>query len=247
MNLHLETFIRDARNIAELRGIPWNIQLDAEGIVIPDQAWNLTQMVGASQPPTTWVNDLGTDRRTIEVLNSAPQPGPQRAYCKRPLSRHWQDLIKACLVDQLLVRRNTCGHASCSVVGPLRVLATCAATVEPWAVTVDDVAFAIDTARKVQASGTLADLVFGVVRNILDPNHLTDFGPLSPSLTRDKKIQVRRSKFAKSMDDLRSDLDERKSAEKLPERRAFWELVRIVFTETPRSFLDYCDLLRQKH
>jgi hypothetical protein len=117
-------------------------------------------------------------------------------------------------------------------------LATCASNSEPWALTVDDVSFAIDTARKVQASGKLADLIFGVVRSILDPNHLTDRGPLSPALERDKKVHVRTSKFTKSVDDLRSDLDERKSAEKLPERRAFWELVRIVFTETPKSFLD---------
>jgi len=238
MNSSLEAFIREARSIAESRGIPWNLELDAEGIVIGGQTWNLTQMVGASPPPTTWLNDLGTDRRTIAVLNSSPPPGPQRTYSKKPLSRHWQDLIKACAIDQLLVRRNTCPHVSCNVVRPLRVLATCAANTEPWALTVDDLAFAIDTAKKIQASGKLADLIFGAVRSILDPNHLTDSGPLSPALERDKKVHVRTSKFTKSMDDLRSDLDERKSSEKLPERRAFWELVRIVFTETPRSFLD---------
>lgn len=238
MNSNLETFIRDARNIAESRTIPWDLQLDTEGIVIQGQAWNLTQIVGASPPPTTWLNDLGTDRKTVDLLKSSPPPGPQRTYTKRPLSCHWQDLIKACAVDQLLVRRNTCPHVVCNVVRPLRVLATCVANTEPWAVTVDDVAFTIETARKVQASGKLADLIFGVVRGILDPNHLTDSGPLSPALERDKKVHVRTSKFTKSMDDLRSDLDERKSAEKLPERRAFWELVRIVFTETPRSFLD---------
>ncbi len=238
MNSNLETFIRDARNIADSRGIVWDLQLDADGIAMRGHAWNLTQIVGASPPPAIWLNDLGTDRRTVEVLNSSAPPGPQRMYCKRPLSRPWQDLIKACAIDQLLVRRNTCPHVTCNVVRPLRVLATCAANAEPWAITVDDVAFAIDSARKVQASGKLADLIFGAVRSILDPNHLTDYGPLSPALERDKKIHARTSKFTKSMDDLRSDLDERKSAEKLPERRAFWELTRIVFTETPRSFLD---------
>lgn len=238
MNSSLEAFIREARNIAESRGIPWELELDADGIVIAGQAWNLTQMVGASRPPTTWLNDLGTDRKTVDLLNSFPPPGPQRTYSKRPLSQHWQDLIKACAIDQLLVRRNTCPHVTCNVIRPLRVLATCAANPEPWTITVDDASFAIDTARKIQVSGKLADLIFGVVRSILDPNHLTDSGPLSPALERDKKVHIRASKFTKSMDDLRSELDERKSAEKLPERRAFWELVRIVFTETPKSFLD---------
>lgn len=59
-----------------------------------------------------------------------------------------------------------------------------------------------------------------------------------PTLERDKRVHVRTSKFSKSQDQIRANLEDRKNAEKLPERRAFWELVRIVFTETPKSFLD---------
>ena len=238
MNSYFETFIRDAKAIAEQRDVNWDVQLGPDGIAVPGQGWNLTQMVGVSPPPVTWLNDFGTDRNTVDLLNSSPPPGPLRTYSKKPLSRDWQDLLKACAIDQLLVRRNTGPHVVGNVVRPLRVLATCAANPEPWSIRVDDATFAIDTARKVQASGKLADLIFGVIRSIVDPNHLTDTGPLAPALTRDKKVHVRTSKFTKSLDEIRSDLDERKNAEKLPERRAFWELARIVFTETPRSFLD---------
>jgi len=238
MNSYLEAFIWDAKTIAEQRGVNWDVQLGPDGVAIPGQGWNLTQMVGASPPPVIWLNDFGTDRNTIDLLNSSPPVGPVRMYSKRPLSRDWQDLLKACAIDQLLVRRNTCGHVFGNVVRPLRVLATCAANPEPWSIRVDDATFAIDTARKVQASGKLADLIFGVIRSILDPHHLTDTGPLAPALTRDKKVHIRTSKFTKSLDEIRSDLAERKNAEKLPERRAFWELARIVFTETPKSFLD---------
>jgi hypothetical protein len=238
MNSYLETFIRDAKEIADQRGVNWNVQLGPDGVAIAGQGWNLTQMVGASPPPVTWLNDFGTDRNTIDLLNSSPPLEPLRTYSKKPLSRDWQDLIKACAIDQLLVRRNTCPHVVCNVVRPLRVLATCAPIPGPWAITAADVTFAIDTARKIQPSGKLADLIFGVIRSIVDPNHLTDIGPLVPALVRDKKVHIRASKFTKSLEELRSDLDERKNAEKLPERRAFWELARIVFTETPRSFLD---------
>jgi len=41
-----------------------------------------------------------------------------------------------------------------------------------------------------QSSGKLADLVFGVIRSILDPNHLTDAGPLVPALERDEKVHA---------------------------------------------------------
>lgn len=238
MNLNLEAFVRDAKVIAEQRGVTWNVQLGPDGVAPKGMGWNLTQMVKASPPPTDWLNDFGTDRKTIEVLNASSSTGPVRTYSKKPLSHDWQDLIKAAVIDQLFVRKNTCSHVVCSVTRPLRVLATCAASVDPSVLTVDDVNFAVETARKIQASGKLADLIFGVVRSILDPNHLIDNGPLFSSLERDKRIHERTAKFAKAAKDIRSDLEERKNAEKLPERRAFWELVRIVFTEKPRSFLD---------
>jgi hypothetical protein len=238
MNSYIDTYIRDARTIAEQRGLEWDVQLDAEGVALPGAGWNLTKMVGDSPPPTIWLNDFGTDRKTVEHLNSSPAPGPLRTYRKMPLSREWQNLLKACAVDQLFVRRNTCPHVVGSVTRPLRVLATCCTKTEPWKITADDAIFAIEVSRKVQPSGKLADLIFGVIRSILDVNHLTDASPLSPLLVRDKKVHIRASKFIKSTDEIRSKLEERKNAEKLPERRAFWELTRIVFTERPRSFLD---------
>jgi len=238
MNSYLDTYIRDARAIAEQRDIEWDLQLDAEGVAVPGRGWNLTEMAGDSPPPTIWMNDFGTDRKTVDHLNSSPGTGPLRTYRKMLLSCDWQDFLKACAIDQLFVRRNTCHHVVGNVVRPLRVLATCCANPEPWTITADDVSFAIDVSRKTQSSNKLADLIFGVVRNILDTNHLTNAGPLAPALVRDQKIHVRTSKFIKSTDEIRSDLEERKNAEKLPERRAFWELARIVFTEQPRSFLD---------
>jgi len=238
MNSNLEAYIRDARVIADQRGIMWDIPLGPDGVACKGRGWNLTQMANASPPPTAWLNDFGTDKLAVGILNSSPPPGPVRTYNKEPLPKHWQDLIKAVAIDQLLVRRNTCAHVVCNVARPLRVLATCAGNKKPWEIMVDDVDFAVETARKVQASGKLADLIFGVIRSILDPNHLTDNGPLFPGLERDKKVHARAAKFTKSTDELRSNLEERKHAEKLPERRAFWELVRIVFTETPKSFLD---------
>jgi hypothetical protein len=238
MNLNLEAFIRDSQAIAAERGIRWNIELGSDGVAPKGQGWNLTQMVHASPPPTDWLNDFGTDRVTVEILNANPVTGPVRTYMKKPLPEPWQHLMKACAIDQLLVRRNTCPHVVGNVCRPLRVLATCAASNDPSALTVDDVNFAVETARKIQASGKLADLIFGVVKSILDPNHLIDNGPLFPSLERDKRIHERTAKFTKAAKGLRTDLEERKNAEKLPERRAFWELVRIVFTERPRSFLD---------
>ena len=195
-------------------------------------------MSRGSPPPTDWLTDFGTDARTIEVLNSMQSRGPQRRYRRKALSTGWQELIKACVMDQLFVRRNTTRHTLHAVVRPLRVLATCIDRHEPWEITSDDVSFAFETARLVQSCGKLADLVFGAVADILDLNHLTDASPLAPCLTRERKVAAKRARFAKSADQLRDDLETRKNGEKLPYRRALWELVRIAFTEQPKSFLD---------
>src|ERR1035441_7373062 len=118
MNLNLEAFIRDAQAIAAERGIRWSIDLGSDGVAPKGQGWNLTQMVHASPPPTDWLNDFGTDRVTVGGLNANPVAGPVRTYSKRPLPGPWQDLIKACAIDQLLVRRNTCPHVAGNVCRP---------------------------------------------------------------------------------------------------------------------------------
>ena len=85
MNLNLEAFIRDAQAIAAELGIRWNIGLGSDGVAPKGQGWDLTQMVKASPPPTDWLNDFGTDRVTVEVLNANPAAGPVRTYSKKPL------------------------------------------------------------------------------------------------------------------------------------------------------------------
>jgi len=238
VNSYFQTFISDNQEIALSRKIAWDLPVNSGGFVVKGAAWNLTRMSLASPPPTHWLNDLGTDARTVKVLNSLPPKGPQREYCKKPLSTAWQDLIKACVIDRIFARQHTAQHVVEAIARALRVLGTCADRHEPWEVTSDDVLLAFEMAKLVQPSGYLANRVFGVIADVLDFNHLTDASPLSPSLTRERTAAVKRAKFAKSADELRDDLAARKSAEKLPSRRALWELVRIVFTEKPKSFLD---------
>ena len=80
MNLNLEAYIRDAKAIAEQRGVAWDVQLGPDGVAPKGMGWNLTQMVKASPPPTDWLNDFGTDRNTAEILTAEPPTGPVRNY-----------------------------------------------------------------------------------------------------------------------------------------------------------------------
>src|ERR1035437_6767884 len=54
----------------------------------------------------------------------------------------------------------------------------------------------------------------GRVCTVLDPNHLINNGPLFPSLERDKRIRERTAKFTKAAKSVRTDLEERKNAER---------------------------------
>ncbi len=238
MNPNFEQYVKENRAIAEAQSVKWGLQVNCQGLISYGEAWNLTRMSGGSPPPTFWLRDLGTDSGAIEALSGVTANGPERVYKKQFLSIHWQDLIKASVIDQLLVCQTTPNHVLYNIVRPLRVLGTCMAREDPWTLTADDLGLAFDIAKKIQHSGKLADLIFGVVRSLLDSNHLTDNGPLSPTLTRTKRVDRRASKVARSISELRSTLETRKKAEKLPDRRAFWELVRIVFTEKPRTFVD---------
>lgn len=239
MNEHFRVFIDLGRRIASERGVNWNVRLQADGTAVPDDAWNITQFVGDSPPPVHWVRDFGLDAKALQALNERRKQQNCPALSKTPLSPGWLDLLKAVTVEQLFFRKNSTGHVICNVARPLRVLATAVEGREPWELRVDDVAQAFELAKEIQASGKLADLVLGLVKTLIDANHIADIGPISPALSLKRHgVREKRARYTKSMDELRSNLEERKHAEKLPERRAFWELVRIVFTEQPRSVLD---------
>ncbi|MFT3959973.1 hypothetical protein [Propionivibrio sp.] len=239
MNEHYRTYVDFGRRLASDRGILWDVRLQDDGMAVQEDAWNITQFVNDSPPPVHWVRDFGLDVKALQSINEKRGQQNLTALEKTPLSPAWIEFFKAAVVEQLFFKKNTTGHVIQNVARPLRVLATAAMGREPWDLRLDDIAFAYDVAKGIQASGKLADLVLGLVKTLIDANHIADVGPLSPLLSFERQgVRNKRARHTKSVDELRSDLVARKHAEKLPERRAFWELVRIVFTENPRTFLD---------
>lgn len=239
MNRPLDTFIMTNRSVLAAIGHRWDIEVDPRGKASKDSAWNLTRMVGGVTKPTHYLNHLGADEAAANALRLIGSD--KRSNAPEPLlSESWQDLIKAAVVDQLFVRRNSTGHVVMSIVRPLRVIATCSRGKEPWQLTVDDILLGFQVAQQIQPSGKLADVVAGLVKILFDQNHLSDAGPLYPALAsvRLNPRVSRRAKFLRSKDAIRNNLEDRKRAEKLPSNRAFWELVRIVMTEQPQTFLD---------
>jgi len=238
MNRHYVAFIEFGRRLAESRGLPWEIALDEKGLARDGVGWNLTATVGDVSPSTSYQRDFGTDAKTLAIFNR--ERGEAGLEHRRPgaISSHWQDLVKAAVAEQLLSKRNTTAYVTQWIARPLRVIATCVDK-EPWELNVDDLRTAARIGTAVQATGKLGDCVIALVKILFDAKHLCDASPLYPSLDLPRfKGRDYRAKHRKSPQELRDDLEARKRGERLPERRAFWELTRIVMTEKPKTLID---------
>jgi len=231
------SFIIHGKALAAEKNQRWSFDLDDKGKA--DLGWNLTELTGGF-PPVFYLRDFSADAKVLPLRSFRPSKRSSPALLSNVLSEHWQDLLKAATCDQLFFHRNTPRHVAGNVIRPLRILATCAGKLEPWQLTTDVVHEAFEISNKIQPCGKLADMILGLTNTLIDANHLSENCPLYPAVSsgRLKGLNPRKSKISKSRDELLDELSQRKRGEKLPEKRAFWELIRIVFTEKPKSFTD---------
>jgi hypothetical protein len=238
MNSHYVAFIEFGKGLAASRGLPWDILLDDKGLALDGIGWNLTATVGDVSSSTSYQRDFGTDGKTLAILNRERADAGLVPRQPGAISAHWQDLVKAVVAEQLLFKRNTTTYVTQMIARPLRVIATCVDK-EPWQLNVDDLRTAARIGTAVQATGKLGDCVIALVKILFDAKHLCDASPLYPSLDMPRfKGRDYRAKHRKSPQELRDDLEARKRGERLPDRRAFWELTRIVMTEKPKTLID---------
>lgn len=238
LNEHFYQYIELGKAIAEVRNIHWDLACESEGIC--GRPWNLNQIIDCSVGPKFYLNDFKVEDKTSKFLqekylNNFP---PLQRHPK--ITKHWSELIKAAVLEQLITRKRKPSHISQNVIRPLKVIATCANHVEPFDLTADIIIEAIEASQAIQKNGKLADLVIGVVKTIIDTNFISSKCPLYPGLAANRLsvAKDRTPKFIKSQNELLLELEDRKNAERLPENKAFWELIRIVFTEKPQTFSD---------
>lgn len=231
MNERFKAYVTSAQELARSKGISWELYVSADGAIDKSQAWNLSKMAGATPPPTVWLRHLGADTKTLRSLNEKCIAGGLPHIKPKALSSGWQNLIKAAVIDRIYISRNQPGSVANAIVRPLKALATCAQGAEPWELTKDHLELAHVVAGKVQKSGKLGDDILGVVRILIDANLLADRSPLS-SKNKQRREHPLNSKV------VRRRLEDRQGSQKLPTERAFWEAVRIAWTEPPQSFFD---------
>ncbi|PND20497.1 hypothetical protein CN934_15645 [Ensifer sp. MMN_5] len=248
MNPFYAEYIATAKTLAAERGLIWDLVYDDQGKVNKETRWDLIGLVGMFPPPSLYLGQVGVDPNAHAKLNEIRVRMNQSALIPGPMTSHWRDLYQAVLVHQLLVRK-TKPLSAFQVAQGIRRLAPAAEDTPPWEVKPEQVQQAYNAVLQAAASGKLALDFAGTVRNIIDGQKLADVPALSrfcvpypsnESLSAQQQVETLRKKQNAhgGREGLRRSLAERKSAAKLPDERAFWELVRIVFTETPRTFSD---------
>ncbi|MBX4937057.1 MULTISPECIES: hypothetical protein [Rhizobium] len=248
MNPFYAEYIATAKELADARGLVWDLVCDDEGKVSKDTRWDLTELVGMLPPPTYWLGQLGVDPVAVEKINEIRQGMSQGPLALGPMPQHWRDLYQAVFVHKLLVGKTKPQSAELIAHG-IRRLAPAADGAPPWAITPEQIQLAYNAVLRSASSGKLALDFVTMVKTILDRQKLADIPalarfcipyPTNESLSAQRQAETlrKRQNAHGGKEGLRRSLATRKSAAKLPEERAFWELARIVFTETPRSFSD---------
>lgn len=248
MNPFYAEYIATAKRLAEERGLSWNLVFDGDGKVSKETRWNLTELRGGLSKPVQWLGQVGVDAAPFEKLNDIRVEMGQGLLLRKPMSPHWLDFFQAVLIHQLLLGQTKPGSAVQVGVG-IRRLAPAAEDTPPWAVTPEQIQQAYNAVLRSSESGKQALDFVTMVRNVIDKQKLADIPALArfcqPYASKEALTAQQRADAVKDRQNahggrksLRRSLAERKSASKLPDEKAFWELVRIVFTETPLSFSD---------
>ncbi|PDT44094.1 hypothetical protein CO661_31020 [Sinorhizobium fredii] len=236
MNPFYAEYIATAKILAKARGLNWDLVCDDQGKVSKDTRWNLTELVGMLPPPTLWLGQIGVDPVAFDKLNEIRRRMNQQPLVSGPMPQHWRDLYQAVFVHQLLVGK-TKPQSAMLVAQGIRRLAPVAETTPPWAVTPEQIQQAYNAVLHSGDSGKLALDFATTVRNILDRQKLADIPalarfcipyPTSESRSAQQQTETlrKRQNAHGGKEGLRRSLAERKSAAKLPEDRAFWELAR---------------------
>lgn len=257
MNEFYRSFVETAKSLAAERGLPWALPCDSSGKIPKDQAWDLGALAGMVPPPFFRVTDLGFYAPGLAGLNRARGRDGLPPLPARALPKHWRDFYQAVLLTEILIKKNKPKHALDNISRYIRLLAVCVEDRHPWDITGNDVQLAYNVALGIGESGKTAANFAMVMRGVIDGQHLADRTPLArfcvpypTDAAREAQARVEHRRMVENsyqdVDKIRTELGQRKSSERLPEAKAFWELIRILWTEKPQTLADHIRFAQAK-
>jgi hypothetical protein len=249
MRSELDVFINRGRELAAASELRWDFPTSPEGKVDPAHQWNLSRLRGSTAKPVVCLSQMSTYGPSLPVLDRLGRADLANGGSVKALPARWQDLFKSMVLHDQLVKLNKPQNAISNLGHALRILATCAGERDPGDLRADDVQLAFNVALLTGDSGKRGATLKALVSQWFDTYSLSKNCPLASycvpipafgtAAQHEKLTQLirRQVDYARPMA-LRSDLSQRHAAERLPDERSFWELVRIVFTEQPKTLSD---------
>lgn len=249
MNEFLTRFVEAGQRLAMANGLSWHIGDDTTRRVAKNERWNLTALAGQVPPPNLWLTGFEFSEAELTALQETMPPDYAKSPLRSAMTKGWADLCKSVVLDEIIVKKNKPQHALTNVLRSLRILALCSQDTDPMDVTPDLIKLAYNVAMRFGASGKIASNLKMAVRNQLDVRRIANHSPLlrycvpyatSEATTQHAAVESleNRANSYRRTDNQRKDLSERKAADRLPDEKAFWELVRIIYTERPKTFAD---------
>lgn len=243
------SLIDQGRGFAEDNQLTWQLPVEEDGKVPKPLRWNLSRVIAAPEPPVFWLSTARIPQSAEQALRTICTVRNSHTFpSKLCLTEEWWDLHKAIALHTILVRKNKLSHVSSNILKIIRILGVCSFPKVPWEVSSDDVRKAYNVSLLVGNSGKTALNMEMVVRLFFDGMRLSDARPLSQYCQaysvyepHQRNVEARRAteRTFRRTELVRTQLNDRKSPDRLPEKQAFWELVDIVFTEQPRTFSDF--------
>lgn len=234
------SYIEQGQILARNADLNWQIDLDENGVAIGSTSWDLRKLLKDGNPAQAKLRTFSNVPKALVALITQGFLTPDTDIGLKPISLDWQDFIKAYALNHLLVAGLSVAHLN-STSAMLRLIATVTNNKAPWQLDAEDIRRCMLIAKEIQPSGQNVVLIASFVKHTLDAHHLLNVCPVYPLIADCKtsgNVSYRKAKFIKRSEQLGDCLSDRKAEQKLPEMRAFWELMRIVFTEKPQSFLD---------
>lgn len=211
-------FIDDMRMQAARRGLAWATETDAEGKPLSRSNWDLRVLTGSHARGATRLGGFGVSKEAREAALAAGA-SPADVPPEGVLGSATQDFIKAAVVERCLA-----GHGEHSVRDMAAVMRKFFSITHksPWELSTEDF-----------------DRVGGLLHTSNVPHVLATLARLLNGRLLSRNLPIRVDYRPKAIPEFGARLSERRKAEKLPDRDALFELVRIVFQAEAKSHLDF--------
>lgn len=203
------------KTIAQSKKIRWDMEINKNGIVAKEDIWNFNEMTKNNTRPFYYLNKF-------EKIDKFKLPNIDSVI----IEDSWIELIKAVSIEKILIDKIK-PNSLMPIILNLKIIASITEK-KPYEMNHESFMTVINHIEKIDSTKIVA--IERIVKHIFDIKFLSKFCPLYPHLNF--KRTFRTTSFS-------NDIDKRNNFEKLPEYEIFWELIRILYVEKPKSFFDF--------